>query len=149
MRYFGYLLAALGSDWLSKRWVRKYLPIGRKQRVGKSCLYLWHVKNKGIAYQKFSGRQGAILTVTGSMLALFLTQLFDCCKKGITGFRPLGLALFIGGGIGNFWERLTRREVTDFLYCKGGKHAPIFNLADLWILLGVILYTVSGFFCKE
>jgi signal peptidase II len=48
--------------------------------------------------------------------------------------------LLLGGSLGNLWERVTKGEVTDFLRIP---HYPTFNLADVFIVTGVILVAVS------
>ena len=49
-------------------------------------------------------------------------------------------SLVLGGALGNLIDRFTRHEVTDFLDLHfGAWHPFIFNLADVWITLGVIV----------
>lgn len=58
-----------------------------------------------------------------------------------------GLALVIGGAIGNLIDRVVLGKVVDFLQWHWqGWYFPSFNLADSAITLGVILLLLDGFF---
>ena len=49
----------------------------------------------------------------------------------------MAIAIMLGGAFGNLWERWRYGSVTDFLYIHA-KRMPIFNVADVAILLGGI-----------
>lgn len=58
-----------------------------------------------------------------------------------------GLALVIGGAIGNLIDRVVLGKVVDFLQWHWQDwYFPSFNLADSAITLGVILLLLDGFF---
>ena len=61
------------------------------------------------------------------------------------GSRPfpesVGLALILGGGLGNLIDRLDRGRVVDFLQLRAGAlHTGVFNLGDLAIVSGVLIW---------
>lgn len=63
---------------------------------------------------------------------------------------PLGLAMVLGGAIGNLVDRLQHGYVVDFLLVHyGGWSFPAFNLADAAITVGVALLLVDGFFLER
>lgn len=147
MRAVFTFFAVFGLDWGTKYWAKKKLPLNRKKEIAKNRLYLWHIKNSGMAYHKFDGKRNGILIFTGALLSLysvlFVRALFEKDTK-----RPMvGLAMILGGGLGNFLERLLHGSVTDFLYIhKEGRNMPIFNVADLAIMLGAIPLTMIPIF---
>ena len=55
-----------------------------------------------------------------------------------------GLAFTAGGSLGNLYERIFKRKVTDFLYFKY-KKAPIFNVADIFIFIGGFIIMAASF----
>ena len=58
------ILTVLGIDLSSKEWAEKNLPLNKKREIVKDHLYFWHIKNRGIAYNRFSGRRKGILLAT-------------------------------------------------------------------------------------
>jgi signal peptidase II len=62
----------------------------------------------------------------------------------------LGLALVLGGAIGNVVDRLVHGYVIDFLlfYYREWQY-PAFNVADSAITIGVILIVVDGMFLEH
>jgi len=62
---------------------------------------------------------------------------------------PLGLALVLGGAIGNLIDRLQHGYVVDFLLVHYDRWSfPAFNVADSAITVGVVLLLVDGFFLE-
>ena len=64
-------LAVLGLDLGTKKWAEENLPLNRKKEIVKNRLYFRHIKNSGIAYNRFSGKRNGILLFTGSLLAYY------------------------------------------------------------------------------
>ncbi|MGD9951456.1 MAG: signal peptidase II [Burkholderiales bacterium] len=61
-----------------------------------------------------------------------------------------GLALILGGALGNLWDRLQWGAVADFLdFHAFGWHWPAFNVADSAITVGAVVLIVEGFVHKE
>jgi signal peptidase II len=61
-----------------------------------------------------------------------------------------GLALILGGALGNLWDRLAWGAVADFLdFHAFGWHWPAFNIADSAITVGAVILIVEGFVHKD
>ena len=59
----------------------------------------------------------------------------------------LGLALILGGAIGNLWDRLALGYVVDFISVHyGGWYFPAFNVADSAITVGAACMLYDSFF---
>lgn len=144
MKSIGAMLAVFGLDYFTKKWANKKLAVGKKQAIVKDRLYFWHIKNYGLAYHKFTGKQKEILLFTGGIITVYATMLLQTFRNPKDKIYRLPLALVLGGGIGNFWERLKKGSVTDFLFIKKGSNAPIFNVADIAVFLGAIWLVVSN-----
>ena len=103
--------------------------------------------NTGISYGLFdsSGKFGRVtLSVLGLLITLFL--LFQMVRS--TGkLERLGYCLIIGGAIGNIIDRIIYGGVIDFIsFHYENYYWYVFNLADVWISLGVITILCDSFF---
>ena len=59
-------------------------------------------------------------------------------------------SLIIGGALGNLFDRITYNAVPDFIDLHYNNfHWFVFNIADIFITLGVALYFMKGFFEKN
>ena len=57
-----------------------------------------------------------------------------------------GLALILGGALGNLWDRIELGQVVDFLlFHARGWHYPAFNVADSAITVGAALLILDSF----
>ncbi len=74
-----------------------------------------------------------------------------CC--GVPPERRLlcaGLALILGGALGNLWDRVDYGHVVDFLdFHALGWHWPAFNVADSAISVGAAILIAESFLHKE
>jgi signal peptidase II len=62
----------------------------------------------------------------------------------------LGLALILGGALGNLWDRIAYGHVVDFLdFHAFGWHWPAFNVADSAISVGAALLIADSFLHKD
>ena len=55
------------------------------------------------------------------------------------------LILFLAGALGNFIDRITHHYVVDFFYFVL-INFPIFNIADIYVVFGAILFIVTALF---
>ena len=140
------LFVILGIDFVTKKWAQGKLPMNCKKEVVKNRLYFWHIKNHGVAYNKCSGKRKEILLFTGGLLAYY-SRLFLRSLRGKESRRyAIPLAFVLGGGYGNFLERMRKGRVTDFLFVPvKGRNAPIFNLADIAVWIGAVCLTIVSF----
>ena len=53
--------------------------------------------------------------------------------------------MLIAGGFGNFIDRTFRLYVVDFIDIRGIVEFPIFNIADICVVAGVVLICISWF----
>ena len=59
-------------------------------------------------------------------------------------------SIIIGGAIGNFYDRVSFRAVPDFIDLHyGNYHWFTFNLADIFITIGIITFIMKDFFIKN
>lgn len=83
-----------------------------------------------------------LIGLAGLISAVFLVWLFRTRSK----MQSLGIAMVIGGALGNMADRLRFGAVFDFLdFHAFDYHWPAFNIADSGIVLGVALLIIHSF----
>ncbi|HEY9193964.1 MAG TPA: signal peptidase II [Methyloversatilis sp.] len=143
MRFAGWLVIALvvvGADQLTKHLITQWLSYGQSWSVT-YWFDLVLVYNPGAAFSflaDHSGWQRWFFIVLTSSVSVWLVMLLR--RHATERLMPLGLALILGGAIGNLIDRVMLGAVVDFLYFHVGSHGfPAFNVADSAITLGVAL----------
>ncbi len=84
-----------------------------------------------------------ILTVLFSAFLVYLAFRLPSEKR--FWFVRLLVILFLAGALGNFIDRVRFHYVVDFFYFKL-INFPIFNVADIYVVAGAILFVVSFLF---
>ena len=125
--------AVVGLDQFTKWIIRMTVDRGDSV-LDFGVVRIVHVLNTGAAFGMFQDA-GPLLAVTSIIgMAAILIYLFN------PGFaHPLmrvGLALMLGGAIGNLIDRVRTGEVVDFIKWP---NFPAFNAADSAITIGVLL----------
>ena len=139
MWYALLLAACIAGDQLLKYWVVRHLEIGQSAAFLPGLVQLTRLHNTGAAWGSFSGSTALLTAVTAVLLVAVAWLVL---KKVIR--HPLGLCaamLVLGGGIGNMIDRIYRGYVVDMFDLEFMDY-PIFNLADCFVVVGVILGAV-------
>ena len=94
--------------------------------------------NDGIAFGLFSFEKSNLYNfLTLIIIAIIFLIIFMTAKA--EGIRKYSLLMILGGAIGNVFDRLFNRAVPDFIdFHIGNFHWFIFNIADVFITIGVI-----------
>ncbi|WP_367926019.1 signal peptidase II [uncultured Ruthenibacterium sp.] len=105
---------------------------------------LRYVLNDGVAFGMFAGGNATtiLLIVTGVVIAAFAAYLF--VKRPQKRLERISMILILSGGLGNFIDRLLNKAVVDF-FATTFMDFPVFNVADCFVTIGVVLLIVSVF----
>ncbi len=132
-------------DQLTKLYFRNNYSLGEKRFIIPNFFYFSYTINTGAAWSFLANKSWAQLffkILTGVSLVLFSLFLFFSLKKGHK-WLSYSLSLIIGGTIGNFIDRLAFDGVTDFIgFLFGDSAFPIFNLADSFLVVGLIMLII-------
>jgi signal peptidase II len=123
----------------------RFAPAERLEVTGFFNLVL--AFNKGAAFSFLAGAGGwqTWLLVTFAVAASIVVSVLLVRSPGRMLFCA-GLALILGGALGNLIDRLRFGHVVDFLdFHAGGWHWPAFNVADSAITVGAALLIMDGF----
>lgn len=128
-------------DQVTKSAVVERIPLHTTVPVIRGFFDLTHVRNTGAAFGLFYGEASAGRTIALSLVALavFCVVLVYAWRTPVSWTRTqTGLALILGGAVGNLIDRVSYGFVTDFLRFYVGAHEwPSFNVADSAISVGV------------
>lgn len=110
----------------------------KKIYIIKDFFYLVSTYNEGAAFSSFEG-----MTILFIFIAICsLIYIFYYMKK--YDVKSVGLALLAGGIIGNLIDRIIYRYVIDFIGFEIGNYSlPIFNIADIAIVMGAIVIMIG------
>jgi signal peptidase II len=134
------LIAALvvTLDIVTKNWFLRHYQLGESRSVT-SFLFFTLVHNTGTAFGLFQNNNRLLLLTSYAVLAMFVYSARGLSERG-GGWGFLGVALVIGGAIGNIVDRHRYGQVIDFIDFRVW---PVFNLADSAITVGAILIAIG------
>lgn len=109
-------------------------------------LSLTHIRNNGAAWSILEGKMWffVIITIIALLILPYLLYKYRMETKWLT----VGLSLIIGGTIGNFIDRVRLGYVVDMFQVEFF-HFPIFNFADVSLVIGVMCIFVYVLFFDE
>ena len=106
-------------------------------------LYLTFVTNTGTFWGLFSNIN--IFFMILSIIVLSLLIYIITVKTTLNKLNTILYSLVISGIIGNLIDRIIRGYVVDFIGIKMFNYNfPIFNFADIYIVIGVLLFILIG-----
>lgn len=144
-----YILVAAAvflSDFFIKRHVDKTYQLKERHRRLDGKVWIEKYYNSG-ATLNLLAKHPKIMTVIHSAVILFV-GFFAYFSMRVTGraLTKTGLALVLGGGLNNLYDRYTKHHVVDYIrFGVGPKwfRKIIFNVSDFFIFFGALL-TVAG-----
>ena len=101
-------------------------------------LNIYLIWNEGIAFGLLSFNENSLYNfLTFFILIIILVILYMISKS--SSFKKYSLLMILGGALGNVYDRIFSRAVPDFIDIHiGNFHWFIFNVADIFISIGVI-----------
>jgi len=139
-------------DQTTKWIINRTIPLYDVVPVIPGFFNLIHIQNPGSAFGLFAGRSHlfrmVFLTTAAIVAAGLVLYLYKKTPREYP-FLSIGLALIFGGAIGNMIDRVCFGQVIDFidLYI-GNFHWPAFNIADIAISIGMIIFGFHIIFRK-
>ena len=105
--------------------------------------------NEGIAFGLFSfNKENFYDILTGIIFLIILGIIFISIRS--KGFQRFSYLMILGGAMGNVFDRVITRAVPDFIdFHIGNFHWFIFNVADIFITIGVIFMIIFELFINN
>lgn len=121
-------------DQFLKRLIEQY-PVGQTVFLLDPLFDIIHTANHGAAFSMLSGKTLLLIGMTTLMLiALAAAILF---YGRLSRASRWAMAVLLGGGIGNWLDRVTAGSVTDYIRLRFIRF-PVFNFSDICITLAVL-----------
>lgn len=120
------------------------MVLGESITIIENFLYITSHRNRGAAWGILQGQMWFFYIITLVVIVGIVYYMVKYAKgKALLG---LSLGLLLGGAIGNFIDRLFRKEVVDFVDTYIFSYDfPIFNVADSALVVGVALLMIQMF----
>lgn len=177
LKYIAIILVVFCADFFSKMWLLGFLAAKYGDMVydanticakchiegvfvswkyilggdyGLSNLFnIQFVWNRGISFSAFNSVMPFLLCfITALIIGYLLYYLFR--KSAL--YERLPIAMIIGGALGNLADRIRFGAVADFIQWHVGgiwRFPAIFNVGDIFITFGVILYLINMFIQRK
>ena len=110
-----------------------FIDLYTKKRAlieGKQIIY-----NKGAFIGLLKNNRKLLLVLQIISLIVIIALIFDSDKS----LSEIALVIILGGGIGNLYEHIVKKKVSDFI--KISKF--YINYADIFIFLGILIFLIS------
>ena len=105
--------------------------------------------NEGIAFGLFSFNEKIFYNILTIIILIIILIIFIMTIKS-DGFKKYSLLMILGGALGNVFDRLYYKAVPDFIdFHIGNFHWFIFNVADIFITIGIIFMVIMELFNKN
>lgn len=146
MIYAVALVLLLAADQLVKLWVVRHLELFETMPLLPGLVELKYVQNTGGGWSVLSEHTWLLSLLTAVIMAVVAALMIRRVVR-----HPLGLwacTLVLAGGLGNLIDRLRLGYVVDMFNFQFMNY-PVFNVADICIVIGMILGAVYYLFFYE
>ncbi len=142
-------MLVVALDQLTKWAILKWVPLYDKITIN-SFLNITHQQNPGAAFSFLADASGwqrwfftILALVVSAVIVVWLWRLRAAGQRVLA----TGLALVLGGAIGNVIDRIRLGHVVDFIQVWiAGWPFPSFNVADSAITMGAVLLIIDALF---
>ena len=132
------------ADQYTKYFISSNFRLGEGTNFLKGFIDIVYIHNTGGAWGLLSGSTYILLGLTCVIIALLIVYFVKYGRKSKLLFWAISLV--ISGGLGNMIDRVFRGgKVVDFLHFEFYPTFPVFNVADIGVVVGaglLILYFV-------
>lgn len=129
-------------DQFIKILVNRYMTLGDSVKIIPNFFSLFYLKNTGAAFSILEDSTLLLVIVSAVVIVLLDRSIKKTIK--FTTLEEVSLGLIMGGIFGNLIDRIIHHGVIDYLSFRIFSYSfPVFNLADISIVIGVGLYLVA------
>lgn len=144
MKYFSLVIAIplFVIDQMIKFLVRKNMYLNESISVISKFFHITYVENDGAAWNILSNNR--LLLILIAVMVLIGVYELILKRQNLHMIEKISYGLFIGGVLGNLFDRIVLGHVIDYLDFTIFKYNyPVFNFADICIVTGVIILMID------
>lgn len=131
-------------DQLSKFYIQETMTIGMSHPIITNVFHITYILNPGAAFGILENQRLFFIFI--AIVMIFVVAYIYPKIPSNSSLLRLGVALLVGGAIGNVIDRVKFGYVVDFFDFRIW---PIFNIADITIVIGVTLIIYSMIFLSN
>ncbi|MBI2995106.1 MAG: signal peptidase II [Candidatus Melainabacteria bacterium] len=139
--YFSIFVIVVLLDQFTKRFMLESVGLNNSKPFIPNVMQFLVVQNSGGAFSIFN-QYPVYFKIIGVINVFIFSYLTFCSVVKLSNFMKIGCSLVLGGTVGNLIDRFLLNGVIDFLDLQFINFA-VFNLADVFIDLGVILILIE------
>ena len=135
--------------------IDRYSKIQIIKNFSENTFYINHfinydlIWNTGIGFGIFSSNSQLIYNLFSCLIFLVIIFLIFYLIRSSKN-EKLIFSIIIGGAVGNFYDRLVYKAVPDFIDIHFANfHWFTFNVADIFITVGILIFILRSFFVKN
>lgn len=142
MVYILIIIVIFFGEMTIKNYVEKHKEMGTKEEILKGNILIRRTHNKGAMLNFMEKKPKVVIAISVTMLGILIAIFGRLLGKENHKLLKLGVALLIGGGASNLFDRVEKGYVVDYFSFKWLKKV-IFNLGDICIFIGGILILIG------
>lgn len=128
-------------DQITKFVIEKYLYF-KQVTIINNILLFTYVQNRGGAWGIFNNIPLLFIV----LVPMVVIGMFFYIHRSKNKLEIISISMIIGGALGNYIDRLFRGYVVDFMDFRIW---PVFNVADIFVVVGGILLILSAILIKN
>ncbi len=143
--YIVVFVLAVAIDQITKNIAQTMLDPGENVNVIGDVFQFAYTENYGAAFGMMQNKQTWFYIITG-LVILFIIY-FIVRMPMNSKYVPVGIvvSVILAGAVGNLIDRVAHKYVVDFIYFRPIDF-PVFNVADIYVTLGMIIFVILVIF---
>lgn len=141
------VIAIVAADQLTKLWIVNNVAYGHSFSVINGLFGIHHVTNTGAGWSILSGQRFVLIALPAVAIIAMIYAL--CSKKFRSKTGTWSVAVILAGAIGNLIDRIFRGGKVVDMFEFEFVDFPVFNVADIAITIGAILFFIYILFFYE
>ena len=152
MRFILFTSILIFFDQISKICIKFYLYNQQLNIIG-SFLKFTYIENRGIAFGIDTSNYHIYVTILSILVIIYIIYYYNIHYKEYSLYQKTSFSFLIGGALGNIIDRILvlipnsgYSGVIDFIDIGFNSYRwYIFNFADIFITIGIMIYLISEY----